>query len=473
VFLLAASYAVAIVILSAFGLNQLVLAVQHVRASRLPAGAAADALPEAALPAVTVQLPLFNERYVAARLIDACAGLDYPADRLEIQVLDDSTDDTVDVVAARVAHWRQRGIDVRHVRRQDRRGFKAGALAAGLETAAGEFVAVFDADFIPAPDFLRRTVPAFADPTVGLVQARWSHTNAGHSLLTGAQAALLDTHFLVEQTGRAGAGWFFSFNGTAGVWRRICIDEAGGWQADTLTEDLDLSYRAQLAGWRFRFMPEVDVPADLPETAGAWRNQQFRWTKGTAETALKLAGRLWRAPLPLPVRLQGLLHLGGFVVYPAVLVAAVAHAPLLAAYTMGRGISDTFLAFTGIGVFALAGMVAAHVLTQRALHPGWRRRMAHFPWWLAASIGLAASNTRAVAEAMLSRKTPFERTPKGGYASRSGFLPTEALLAVYAGAGLVGLVAVGAWVAVPFQILFVVAFVVAAGYDRFVPGSVA
>ena len=463
-------YALAMLVLFVFGLNQLWMACRHARADRLRPGPVPEpaAVPDApaAWPAVTVQLPLYNEHYVAARLIDACAALDYPAGRLELQVLDDSTDATRAVVAERVAYWRRRGVDVVHVCRDERTGYKAGALANGLTFAAGDLVAVFDADFVPAPDFLRRTVPRFDAPEVGLVQARWSHLNADASLLTRVQAALLDAHFVIEQGVRHEAECFMSFNGTAGVWRRACIEDAGGWQSDTLTEDLDLSYRAQLAGWRFRFVPDLGVPAELPARVAAWRQQQFRWTKGTAETARKTLRRLWRAPLPWRVRLQGTLHLTGFAVFPAILLAALLHAPLLTAHALGAGVSDAYLGALGLGLFAFAGVALAHLFTQRALHPDWPGRMAFFPWFLAASMGLALSNTKGAAEGLLRRPSPFVRTPKPSAAActgtaraeRSPVVALEAGLALYCAAGLGALLAAGAWAAAPFQLLFTAGF---------------
>jgi hypothetical protein len=423
---------------------------------------------EVAWPTLTVQLPLYNERYVAARLIDACVQLEYPAGRLELQVLDDSTDETCAVVAERVAHWQRRGVDIVHVCRDDRTGYKAGALANGLGFARGDLVAVFDADFVPPADFLLQMVPYFADAGIGLVQARWSHLNAG-SVLTVAQSALLDAHFVIEQGVRNETECFMNFNGTAGVWRRACIDDAGGWKADTLTEDLDLSYRAQLAGWRFRFVNDLGVPAELPASVAAWRQQQFRWTKGTAETARKMLGRLWRAPLPMRVKLEGTLHLTGFVVFPAILLAAVLHAPLLTAHALGAGISDAYLGVMGFGLFAFAGVTLAHLFAQRALYADWPRRMLLFPWFLTASMGLALSNTKGAAEALLRRRSPFVRTPKLSASvlpwgkvystperSLVGWL--EAGLALYCAAGLVALIVSGEWVAAPFQLMFTVGF---------------
>ncbi len=472
--ILAVLYAFALLVLLVFGLNQLWMAHRHARADRLRPGPvpAPDTLPDAPAvwPTLTVQLPLYNERYVAARIIDACAVLDYPRERIEIQVLDDSTDDTREIAAARVAHWQRRGLDIVHVCRTDRTGFKAGALANGLSFARGDLVALFDADFVPAPDFLRQTVPLFDAPDIGLVQARWDHLDADAALLTRIQAALLDAHFVIEQGVRHEAGCFMNFNGTAGVWRRGCIEDAGGWQADTLTEDLDLSYRAQLRGWRFRFAPDLGVPAELPASVAAWRQQQFRWTKGTAETARKMLGPLWRTPLPLGVRLEGTLHLTGFLVFPAILLAVLLHAPLLTAHAFGYGVSDTYLAVMGFGLFAFAGMTLAHIFTQRALHADWPRRMRFFPWFLAASMGLAASNTKGVVEALRQRRSPFIRTPKFSAApaawwrgstrrrTRSRVEWIELGLTVYCVLGLVALVAGGEWAAVPFQLLFLAGF---------------
>jgi len=477
--LLAALYALASAVLFAFGLNGLWLATRHRRQGGLRPDPAA---PEPAeWPPVTVQLPLYNEPFVVERLVDAAARLDYPG-ALEIQVLDDSTDGTRALAAARVAHWQARGVRIVHLTRAGRRGFKAGALARGLARAAGALVAVFDADFVPPPDFLRRTVPVLlADDGLGLVQARWGHLNASDALLTRVQAALLDTHFVVEQDVRCGAGLLMNFNGTAGLWRRACIEGAGGWQSDTLTEDLDLSYRAQLAGWRFRFLGEVAVPAELPATVAAWRQQQFRWTKGAAETARKLLGRVWRSALPLRAKVQATLHLGGFAVYPALLVAALLHAPLLVGRALGAGPGDAYFAALAPGVVAFAGVLLAHAAAQRALYPDWRRRLRYEPALLAASLGLALSNTRAAVEALAGRRSPFARTPKAGdrggraaLAVRPGARAravawAERALALYSLAGLAALVAVGAWEGVGFQALFAAGFALLGFHDAVAP----
>ncbi|MEO0649935.1 MAG: glycosyltransferase, partial [Planctomycetota bacterium] len=272
-------------------------------------------------PTVTVQLPIYNERNVVERLVEAAGALRYPRERLEIQVLDDSTDDTADLARAAVAGLQARGLDADHVRRPDRRGYKAGALDYGLRTARGELIAIFDADFVPQPDFLERLVGEFDDaPDVGMVQARWGHINRDQSVLTRAQSALLDGHFVIEHTARAAAGHYFNFNGTAGLWRRAAIDAAGGWEHDTLTEDLDLSYRAQLAGWRFVYRPDVVAPAEVPADLAAFKNQQHRWARGSAQVLRKLGLRLLRAPIPWRLRIEALAQHLGAAARPAVLL---------------------------------------------------------------------------------------------------------------------------------------------------------
>ena len=466
-------YAAATAVLLVFGLNLLWLTWRH----RVQGGLqASPVVPEPTeWPLVTVQLPLFNERFVVERLIDATAQLDYPADRLEIQVLDDSTDDTRQLAAKRVAQWQARGINIEVVTRPDRQGFKAGALAYGLRRASGTFVAIFDADFVPSRDFLRRTVPVLdADDGLGLVQARWDHLNDTASVLTRVQSALLDTHFVIEQDVRSTQGLLMNFNGTAGLWRRACIDEAGGWQSDTLTEDLDLSYRAQLLGWRFRYLADVTVPAEIPDTVAAWRQQQFRWTKGTAETARKLLRPLWRSNQSRAAKVQGTLHLTGFLVYPAILTAVLLHAPLLVARAFGVGPSDGYFAAMGLGIFAFAGVLLAHASAQRALYSDWKARLRYEPFLLAASLGLSIGNTQAVGQALRQRRTPFVRTPKVGetgvrtaYMRRPdrGVVWAERLLAVYSVAGLVALIRFGQWPGVGFQALFVLGFGLLGFYD--------
>lgn len=376
------------------------------------------------LPMVTVQLPVFNERFVAERLVDAAARLDWPAGRLEIQLLDDSTDDTSDIVAARVSYWREQGIRVTHVRREDRKGFKAGALAAGLKVAGGEFVAVFDADFTPAPDFLRQTIPHFTDPGVGMVQARWGFGNSEHSWLTGVQALLLGPHFAIEHQVRFARGLFFNFNGTAGVWRRRTIESAGGWQSDTVTEDLDLSYRAQLAGWRFVYLSGYSVPSELPVTVAAFRGQQQRWAKGSVQTARKILPRLLGERLPLPVKGEALAHLLANFGW---LLGAVVFLTLYPAAVSRVGVGPWQMLQLDIPLFfsTTAAILCYFFLFLRG-EPGRGplRRLLLLPM---ISIGLAPSIALSVVRGVFSKGGYFERTPKFGIIGRAS-LPLQAVL---------------------------------------------
>jgi cellulose synthase/poly-beta-1,6-N-acetylglucosamine synthase-like glycosyltransferase len=371
-----------------------------------------------ALPRVTVQLPIFNELYVVERLIDSVSRLDYPADRLEIQVLDDSTDETSDVARAAVTKHRARGVDIHYVHRADRSGFKAGALAAGLERATGELVAIFDADFVPEPGFLRESVPYFEDPSIGMVQARWGHVNAEYSALTRVQAVLLDAHFVLEHGGRNRADCFFNFNGTAGIWRRRTIEEAGGWQHDTLTEDMDLSYRAQLRGWRFLFLPELVVPAELPVSMNAFKTQQRRWSKGSIQTARKLLPRILASPLPLPVKIESLFHLTANLAYPLMVLLSLLMFPsMLVRFDMG--LSEMLLFDVPLFLLATASVTSFYVVSQRELYADWKKRLEVLPMLLAIGIGMCVSNARAVVEALAGRETEFVRTPKYRIESRA------------------------------------------------------
>jgi len=470
-------YAIAIVVLTAYGGNLLWLALFHVGNEQLIDGPVPDhtSVPAPAddWPVVTVQLPLYNEAEVAHRLIDACVDLDYPREKLEIQVLDDSTDATTERVANRVDYWQAQGIDIVHVRRDDRTGYKAGALANGLRLARGEYVAIFDADFVPDPDFLRRMVPHFFEnETLGMVQARWGHLNQDDSLLTQVQAFGLDAHFAIEQHVREQADCFMNFNGTAGLWRRTCIEDAGGWEHDTLTEDLDLSYRAQLRDWDFKYVPSVEVPAELPPDMNALRSQQFRWAKGGVETALKLTSRLWHSDEPVRVKLQGTFHLTAHFAFPFILLAALTHAPLLWLKGLGHGPGEMYFAVMGFGLFGFLGFFLAQLFAQRRLYPDWGHRLRLFPAFMAGTMGLSLSNTNAFWQALRGTDTAFIRTPKYGGDGSDGWwqsryamadLPQvvwwEALLAVYCTAGLGIVIALGEWAALPFQALFAAGFI--------------
>lgn len=369
------------------------------------------------LPVVTVQLPLFNERYVCERLIDAVCGLNYPADRLEIQVLDDSTDDTTDLVRAHVARWRERGIDIHHIHRTDRTGYKAGALEAGLKVARGEFVAIFDADFIPQPDFLRQTIHHFTDPEVGMVQTRWDHINRSYSLLTAAQAVLLDGHFVIEHTARNRSGRLFNFNGTAGIWRTRVIEDAGGWQHDTLTEDLDLSYRAQLKGWRFVFLRDVAVPSELPVEMSALKSQQHRWAKGSIQTARKILPTILRSPLPGFIKLEAFYHLTANAAYLLLVMLAVLM-PVATVIRLHEGWMITLMVDLPIFLGATVSICTFYWTSQRELGRSRLEILRLLPAVMGLGIGLSLNNAKAVLEALAGHETPFVRTPKYAIATR-------------------------------------------------------
>lgn len=366
-------------------------------------------------PMVTIQLPVYNEVYVIGRLIDACAGFDYPRDRFEIQVLDDSTDETVSVVAAKVAEWQAQGVNIAQIRRADRKGYKAGALQQGLARAKGAYICIFDADFIPPSDFLRKTIPHFQDAGVGVVQTRWGHTNRDYNLLTRLQAFGLDAHFTIEQQGRNSSGCFINFNGTAGIWRRAAIEDAGGWQSDTITEDLDLSYRAQVKGWRFVYLEDVVSPAELPAHMPGVKSQQFRWNKGGAECARKNMGRVFRADIPLHTRIHAVSHLLNSTVFLIILITSILSVPLV---YIKENQPEFSLYFQVSGIFIIASLtlLAFYWTATRVGGPtGWarfREFMVYYPAFLAISMGMALHNSVAVLEGYLGIKSPFVRTPK-------------------------------------------------------------
>lgn len=451
--LLAVYYSL-LVVLAVFGLHRVVL-IHQLSKRRGPAGVTpAD---PAVWPSVTVQLPLYNEPNVAARLVDAVSRFDYPGP-LHIQVLDDSTDVTSSLVAEAVRLARARGVSIEQLRRESREGYKAGALAEGLKRTGSELVAIFDADFVPPPDLLVKMVPHFADPGVGMVQARWGHLNREHSLLARAQAVYLDAHFAVESAARHCAGNFFNFNGTAGIWRRQAIEEAGGWSASTLTEDLDLSYRAQLAGWRFVFLPDLEVPAELPESLAAFHSQQRRWAKGSIQTARRILPALWRADLRWPVRLEAMFHLCNNSAYLFTLALATLVVPAMAI----RHVSglDWTLAIDAV-LFALStGSVIAFYREGQRRVGRWLSRKELFAV-LPVGIGMSAVNAAAVLEGLFETGGHFSRTPKTGSgrvvvaADRfKGFPVAESILGLFflVAAGL--FLVQGYYLAIPFVFLF-------------------
>ena len=419
-------------------------------------------------PMVTVQLPIFNELYVTERLIDAVCAIDYPRDRLEIQVLDDSTDETRHRAAEHVARWRKKGVDIHHLHREDRTGFKAGALAAGLDQARGELIAVFDADFVPNVDFLRRSVPHFQDPKLGMVQARWGHLNRNYSLLTRVQAVLLDGHFVVEHAARHASGCLFNFNGTAGIWRKQAIEEAGGWEHDTLTEDLDLSYRSQLAGWQFLYLSDLVVPAELPAEINAYKSQQHRWAKGSIQTGRKLLWRVLRAPLPWRTKLEAFVHLTNNATY---LLMIALSALIFPAMYLRRGEELWKLLAFDLPLFTAAtvSVVVFYAVSQRATAEkgSWWRRLWLLPSLMGVGIGLAVNNSRAVIEGFFQDGGVFHRTPKyriegqqGGWSGKSYLLSKnfsfylETALAFYFVVCFVLAVRFEMWLSIPFLYLF-------------------
>jgi cellulose synthase/poly-beta-1,6-N-acetylglucosamine synthase-like glycosyltransferase len=462
------TYFIALLILLLFGIQGYLMVYYHLK--HRPQ----DEKPKAALteyPVVTIQLPIYNELYVVGRLIRAACGIKYPREKLEIQVLDDSTDETKDVAARIVAEMTARGFDIKHIHREHRQGYKAGALRAGLKLARGEYIAIFDADFVPREDFLFQTMPHFlSDEKVGMVQTRWEHLNTEYSLLTRAQAMALDGHFVIEQVVRNRAGFFINFNGTGGIWRKKCIEDAGNWQDDTLTEDLDLSYRAQLRGWKFKFLRDVTSPAELPSEINALKSQQFRWTKGAIETAKKILPLVWRSNLPLRVKLQSTFHLTNNIVFPFILLAGLLNVPLV--YIKNNGGYETYFALMSIFVIAFIGSFLFYTLSQKEIYPDWRRRLFLFPLFMAGSMGFAVNNTKAVIEGLISKKREFVRTPKyaiekkGDAWTNKKYVPTklsftcviELLLALYCFFGVLSSLYFAEIAAIPFQLLFCLGF---------------
>jgi cellulose synthase/poly-beta-1,6-N-acetylglucosamine synthase-like glycosyltransferase len=376
---------------------------------------------ESTWPQVTIQLPVFNELYVVERLIDAVARIDYPSDKLEIQVLDDSTDESFEIAGIKIEKWKSRGLNIKHIKRPDRVGFKAGALAHGLEIAEGRFTAIFDADFVPDTMFLQHTLPQFQDEKVGVVQTRWEHLNENYSLLTRLQAFGLNAHFSIEQGGRNASSHFINFNGTAGVWRNTCIAEAGGWQSDTLTEDLDLSYRAQLKGWKFVYKEKIGSPAELPAAMTALKNQQYRWTKGAAECAVKNLPRVLKSKtLSFGTKIHALFHLLSSFIFVCVISTAVLSVPLLFVKFQSPELD---IVFKIASLFLLSFFILAYFYWtsvrygQSDTYRSFGEFIMLFPLFLSVSMGLSLHNAIAVVEGYMGRKTPFVRTPKFNLAS--------------------------------------------------------
>jgi cellulose synthase/poly-beta-1,6-N-acetylglucosamine synthase-like glycosyltransferase len=418
-------------------------------------------------PKVTIQLPIYNERYVIERLVDAVSRFDYPRERMQVQVLDDSTDETCAIARACVERYQALGFDIQYLHRMNRTGFKAGALAEGLKSATGEFIAIFDADFIPPADFLRRTVPYFADERIGMVQGRWTYVNRHFSLLTEVQTILLDGHFIVEHGGRSRRGAFFNFNGTAGVWRRRAIEEAGGWEHDTLTEDTDLSYRAQMKGWRFLYLPELECPSELPVEMNAFKTQQARWAKGLIQTAKKILPRLLRSDAPLHVKAEAVFHLTCNISYPLMVVLATTLLPTMIV-RFYQGWFQVLVIDLPLFLASTCSISTFYLVAQRTIRPkSWLRTFLYLPFVMAVGIGLAVRNSLAVFEALFGRESEFERTPKyrieagsdtwlrKAYRNPAGWLPLVELgLAAYFAATIVFAFQNENYATIPFLMLF-------------------
>jgi cellulose synthase/poly-beta-1,6-N-acetylglucosamine synthase-like glycosyltransferase len=482
--LLLVTYFVVIEVICLYGLHRYWLVWLFVRRRDPLAGVAPrDTYAAEQLPRVTIQLPMFNEANVAERVIEAATAVDYPADRLQVQVLDDSTDESADIARRCCERLAAAGHDIEYRHRDDRAGYKAGALQAGLDTATGELIAVFDADFEPTPTMLRACVDHFTDASVGLVQVRWSHLNRDESLLTRIQAMFLDGHFIVEQTARAMSGRWFNFNGTAGIWRRTAIEGAGGWQCDTLTEDTDLSYRARLAGWTAIYRPDITCPAELPPTMGAFLGQQHRWTKGLIQTAIKLLPRILRSSASPAVKVEAFFHLTCPVVHLFILMLALLVLPALTVAVPTHGLPAGLWFALGLGFLVLGSIAAStfYVASQWAQGRSLWRTLALLPALMAVGIGISVVNTRAIIEALARRTSPFVRTPKFNRATRSTVDPAARGRRAIIPAGVVELLLgglmIGGFVATfvtpngligaPFIALFAIGFLVVGLGARF------
>lgn len=419
-------------------------------------------------PRVTVQLPIFNERYVIERLVEAVSRFDYPRELLDVQVLDDSTDETQQVARDCVERFAAQGISISYIHRTNRSGYKAGALENGLKTAQGEFVAIFDADFLPAPDFLRRSIPYFQNDKIGMVQARWTYLNRDYSLLTQVETILLDGHFVVEHGARSRRGTFFNFNGTAGVWRRRAIEEAGGWQHDTLTEDTDLSYRAQLQGWKFLYVPEIECASELPVDMNSFKTQQARWAKGLMQTAKKILPRVMKSDAPLHIKAEAFFHLTANVSYPLMIVLSTLLLPAMIV-RFYQGWMQMMVIDLPLFLASTCSISSFYLVAQKELHPkNWWRTIVYMPFVMATGIGISVRNAQGVMEALLGKKSEFARTPKykiegkadsflkKSYRNKAGWIPyAEVFLGIYFSFTVLYAILNETYATVPFLLMFV------------------
>ncbi len=458
-------YFLVLIVLASYGLHRYWLVYSYFKYRHNVPG---PPLEPANWPKVTIQLPIYNERYVIERLVEAVSRFDYPRELLDIQVLDDSTDETREVARACVERYQALGLPIRYFHRANREGFKAGALAEGLKTATGEFIAIFDADFIPSADFLRRTIPYFHDPGIAMVQTRWTYLNRDYSLLTEVETILLDGHFVIEHGARSRSGTFFNFNGTAGVWRRAAIEDAGGWQHDTLTEDTDLSYRAQLRGWRFLYLPQIECPSELPVEMNAFKAQQARWAKGLMQTAKKILPRVLRSKQPGHVKAEAFFHLTANISYPLMVLLSTMLLPAMIV-RFYQGWFQMLVIDLPLFLASTCSVSSFYLTAQRALYPKtWKRTFLYMPFVLAVGIGISVRNARAVLEAIFGVQSEFVRTPKyrierqrdtwikKTYRKRAGWMPfAEVALGLYFAATVVYAIQNENYPTVPFLLLFV------------------
>jgi len=423
-------YSISLVLIFLFSLNSLVLSILYLINRKKIWGTPTPEMKQE-WPKVTIQLPIFNERYMIDRLLKAMTAIDYPAEKLQIQVLDDSTDSTKEVVASLVARYKAEGCNVQLLHRNDRSGFKAGALENGLQQASGDFLAVFDADFLPQPDWLKRVVPFFQDAKVAFVQTRWGHLNNHYNFITHLIGMALDAHFVVEQTARAGSGLLMSFNGTAGMWRKVAVEEAGGWQGDTLTEDIDLSFRTEMAGWKYVYAPDIVVMSELPAQMDAFKKQQVRWVKGNFQVSKKLIWKLLRARIPFWTKFMGVIHLGMlFLPYAATLLVMILTFPVSL-------LIPKFLTLFGWTMLGSLGPVFLYSLAKTEFNPNWFKRIATLPFLTMMGIGISVNCTWGILTGFSSKSGVFERTPKyniqdvhENWAKNSYSLPISPITAV-------------------------------------------
>jgi cellulose synthase/poly-beta-1,6-N-acetylglucosamine synthase-like glycosyltransferase len=462
-------YFVVLILLATYGLHRYVLVYLYYKHRKNRVNGPPRRFEEP--PRITVQLPIFNEQFVVDRLVDAVCRLDYPRDKLDIQVLDDSTDETVEVARAVVERYAALGHDITYYHRTNREGFKAGALQAGMRSAKGEFIAIFDADFVPPEDFLLKSVHYLADPGVGMVQTRWAHINRHYSFLTEVEAILLDGHFILEHGARSRSGAFFNFNGTAGMWRRTAIEEAGGWQHDTLTEDTDLSYRAQLKGWRFVYLQDVECPAELPIEMTAFKTQQARWAKGLIQTSKKILPRVFTSHVPFRVKLEAWYHLTANISYPLMIVLSTLLLPAMI-IRFYQGWFQMLYIDLPLFLASTFSISSFYLVSQKELFPkSWPRTFLFLPFLMALGIGLTVTNSRAVLEALVGKQSPFARTPKyrvegkaakaqaSRYRRRLGWVPwVELLIGGYFLAAVLYAMNNENYITVPFLLLFVLGF---------------